>query len=83
MVLVPYVFGSYGGSVTQEELNRGWSYKQRLASICMDAFSTRERLPERHKKCQAELPNIDALVSSKRLEEAGQRLMRLARDLGE
>ncbi len=83
MVLVPYVFGSYNGSVTQAELNRGWSYKQRLAVICMDAFSKRDVSPERHKKCQDESPSIDALVSSKRLEEADRRLTRLARDLGE
>ncbi len=82
MALVPYVFGSYNGSVTQEELNRGWSYKQRLAVMCMDAFSKREISPERHKKCQDESPSIDALVSSKRLEEADQRLARLARELG-
>ena len=82
MVLAPFVFGGYYGDVTQEELNRGWSLKQRLAIICMNAFSKRTAAPESHKKCQDQSYGIENLISSKQLDEAAKQLARLAREIG-
>jgi Caspase domain len=82
MVLVPFVFGSYNGNVTQEELNRGWSLKQRLAVICMDAFRKRATAPESHNKCQDQSYGIENLVSTKQLDEAAKQLARLALEIG-
>jgi hypothetical protein len=82
MTLVPIVFGGYNGKVTQEELNRGWSLKQRVAVLCMNLLSRPVTSPDLHDKCQAEARGIEKLVSTKRLEEADQRLARLSREMG-